>query len=190
MFLLYFSLFFLLAFKFSSSNTAFSCTRREHFFIFLFLRQSISSYRQIIPKTSDKYLKKEKEREKRKKLKGFPGGSAGNESTCNAGDPSSIPGSERSPGKGRGYPLQYSWASLVSSMVKNPPAWWETWVQSLGWEDPLETGKAIHSSIQPCISPWHPKKSDRSEQLLTAHSRMNQLHYSDEVETKKHLALS
>ena len=49
----------------------------------------------------------------------------------------SIPGSGRSPGKGIGYPLQYSWASLVAQMVKNPPAMWETWVQSLGWKDPL-----------------------------------------------------
>ena len=54
--------------------------------------------------------------------------SAGNESTCNAGDPGSIPGSGRSPGEGIGYPLQYSWASLVAEMVKNPPAMWETGV--------------------------------------------------------------
>ena len=44
------------------------------------------------------------------------------------------------------YPLQYSWASLVVQMVKNLPAVWETWVQSLGWEDPLEEGMAAHSS--------------------------------------------
>ena len=49
-----------------------------------------------------------------------------------------IAGSVRSPGKGIGYPIQYSWASLVAQMVKNPPAMWETWVPSLGWEDPLE----------------------------------------------------
>ena len=47
--------------------------------------------------------------------------------------------------EGIGYPLQYSWASLVAPVVKNPPAMWETWVQSLGWEDPLEKGKATHS---------------------------------------------
>ena len=58
-----------------------------------------------------------------------------------------IPGSERSPGEGIGYPLQYSWASLVAQLVKNLPAVQETWVQSLGWEDPLENGKATHSSI-------------------------------------------
>ena len=48
---------------------------------------------------------------------------------------------------GIGYPLQYSWASLVTQLVKNPPAMRETWVQSLGWEDPPEKGKATHSSI-------------------------------------------
>ena len=62
------------------------------------------------------------------------------ESACNAGDPGSIPGLERSPGEGIRYPLQYSSASLVSQTVKNPPAMQENWVQSLGWEDPLEKG--------------------------------------------------
>jgi len=59
---------------------------------------------------------------------GFPGSSAGEESACNAGDPSLIPGSERSPGEGIDYPLQYSWASLVAQMVKNLPAMRQTWV--------------------------------------------------------------
>ena len=53
-----------------------------------------------------------------------------------------------------GYPLQYSWASLVAQLVKNLPAMWETWVWSLGWEDPLEKGKAIHSSILAWRVPW------------------------------------
>ena len=66
---------------------------------------------------------------------------------ANAGDPSLIPGLGRSPGKGIGYPLLYSWASLVAQMVKNPPAMQETWVLSLGWEDALEENMAIHSSI-------------------------------------------
>ena len=69
---------------------------------------------------------------------GFPSSLAGKESTCNAGDFSSIPGLGRSPGEGIGYPLQYSWASLLAQMVKNLPAMRETWAQSLGWEDPLE----------------------------------------------------
>ena len=58
-----------------------------------------------------------------------------------------IPGSARSPGEGIGYPLQYSWASLVAPSVKNPPEVQETWVQSLGWRDPLEEGMATHSSV-------------------------------------------
>ena len=57
-------------------------------------------------------------------LLGFPCNSAGKESTCNAGDPCSIPGSERSPGEGICYPLQYSWASLVPQLGKNPQAMW------------------------------------------------------------------
>ena len=51
------------------------------------------------------------------------------------------------PGEGKGYPFQYSWASLVAQLVKNPPAMREIWVQFLGWEDPLEKRKATHSSI-------------------------------------------
>ena len=78
---------------------------------------------------------------------GFPGSSAGKESACNAGDPGLTPGSGRSPGEGIGYPLQYSWGSLVAQMVKNLPVMWETWVRSLYWEDPLEEGMATHSSI-------------------------------------------
>ena len=84
----------------------------------------------------------------------FPDSSAGKESACNAGDPGSIPGSGRSPGGGIGYPLQSSWASLVAQLVKNLPAMWETWVGSLGWEDPLEKGKATHSSILAWRIPW------------------------------------
>ena len=58
-----------------------------------------------------------------------------------------IPGLGRSSGEGIGYSLQYSWASLVAQLVKNPPAMWETWIRSLGWEDPLEKEKATPSSI-------------------------------------------
>ena len=56
---------------------------------------------------------------------GFPGSSACKEFACNAGDPNSIPGLGSSPREGIGYPLQYSWASLVAQMVKNLPAMWE-----------------------------------------------------------------
>ena len=65
-----------------------------------------------------------------------------------------ISGSARSAGEGIGYPLQYSWASLVAQMVKNLPAMQETWVQSPGWEDLLEKGKATHSSILAWRIPW------------------------------------
>ena len=84
----------------------------------------------------------------------FPDSSVGKESSCNAGDSSLIPGSERSPGEGVGYPLQHSWASLVAQLVKNLPAMREAWVQSLGWEDPLEKGTTTHSSILAWRIPW------------------------------------
>ena len=76
------------------------------------------------------------------------------ESAYSAGDPGSIPGSGRSTGEGIGYPLQYSWASPVAQLVKNPPAMRETRVRSLGWEDPPEKGKATHSSILAWRIPW------------------------------------
>ena len=75
-------------------------------------------------------------------------------SSCNAGEPSLIPRSESSPGEGIGYPLQYSWASLVAQMVKNLSAMWETCVQSLGWEDPLEENMETYSSILAWKIPW------------------------------------
>ena len=92
---------------------------------------------------------------------------AGKQSTCSAEDPSLIPGSGRSAEEGIGYPLQYSWAPLGAQLVKHLPAMWKTWVWSLGWEDPLETGMAIHSSIMAWRSPWtiswgH-KESDMTE---------------------------
>ena len=78
---------------------------------------------------------------------GFPDSTIGKESACNAGDPGLIPGLGRSPGEGIGYLLWYSWASLVAQLVKYPPAMWETWVQSPGWEDPVEKGTATYCSI-------------------------------------------
>ena len=108
---------------------------------------------------------------------GFPDISVGKESACNAGDAGLIPGSGRSPGEGKErYPLQYSRAFLVAQMVvKNLPAMQETWVQSLGWDDPLEKGMATHSSILAWrfhgqrslagYSPWGRKESDMTEWL-------------------------
>ena len=94
---------------------------------------------------------------------GFPGSSVGKESTCNARGPSSIPGLGRSPGEGIGYLLQHSWAFLVAQLLKNPPAMRETWVRSLGWEDPLEKGMATHTSILAWRNPWHRKELDTTE---------------------------
>ena len=85
---------------------------------------------------------------------GFPDSSGGEESAFNVGDPSSIPGLERSTEEGIGYPFQYPWASLVAQLVKNLPAIQETWVQVSGWDDPLEKGKATHSSILAWRIPW------------------------------------
>jgi len=84
----------------------------------------------------------------------FPDSAVGKESACKVGGPGLIPGSGRSTGERTGYTLQYSWASLVAHLVKNLPAMWETWVQSLGWEDALEKGKATLSSILAWSIPW------------------------------------
>ena len=96
--------------------------------------------------------------------------SAGKESTCDAGDPGSIPGSGRSPEEGIDYPLQYSWASLVAQLVKNLPVMWQTWVWSLGWEDPrrrerLPTPVFWPGEFHGLYSPWGHKESDTTEQL-------------------------
>ena len=117
---------------------------------------------------------------------GFPGSSTGKQSSCNTGDSGSIPGSGRYPGEGIGYPLQYSWASQVAQMIKNLLAMWETWVQSLHWEDPLEEGMAAHSSILAWRIPmdreaWQPAvhqvaESDTTELLSTVCIKHRQDH--------------
>ena len=71
-----------------------------------------------------------------------------------------------------GYSLQYFGASLVAQLVKNPPAMWEIWVQSLGWEDPLEKGKATHSSILAWRIPWTTVHEDARSQ-----TRLSYLHF-------------
>ena len=81
----------------------------------------------------------------------FPHSSVGKEFTCNAEDPSSIPRSERPAGEGTGYPLEYTWASLVAQLVENSPAMWETWVQSR----------------RPGFSPWVGKIPWRRKRLPT-----------------------
>ena len=100
---------------------------------------------------------------------GFLDGSVVKEPSCNAGDPGSIPGLGRSAGKGIGYPLQYSWASLEAQLVKNLPAMLETSVRSLGWKDPLEKGMATalhYSGLEnpmDCIVHGGHKESDTME---------------------------
>ena len=81
-----------------------------------------------------------------------------------------IPGSGRSAGEGIGHPLQYSWPSLVAQLVKSPPTMWETWIQSLFWEDPLEKEKATTPVFWPgefhgLYSPWSCNESDSTEKL-------------------------
>ena len=85
---------------------------------------------------------------------GFPGSSAGKESSCHAGDPGLIPELGRSPGEGKGYLLRYSWVSLVAQMVKNPPEIQGTWIQSLGWEDPWRRAWQPTPVFLPGESPW------------------------------------
>ena len=104
--------------------------------------------------------------------KKFPDSSAGEESICNVGDPGSIPGLGRSP-EGIGFPLQYSWAFLVAQMVKNLPAMQETWIWSLGLEDPLEKG------LYSCLA----SPMDRGTCQTT-------LHRVSELDTTEQLTLS
>ena len=85
---------------------------------------------------------------------GFPSSSAGKKSSFNAGRPQFDSWVGKIAGEGTGYPLQNSWASLVAQLVENHPAVRETWVQPLGWEEPLEKGTATHSSILAQRIPW------------------------------------
>ena len=94
----------------------------------------------------------------------------GKESTCSAGDPGLIPGSGRSAGEGTGYPLQYSWASLVAQVVKNPPAMWETWVipwvGKIPWRrERLPTPVFWPGEFHGLYAPWGCKESDTTEKL-------------------------
>ena len=99
-------------------------------------------------------LKRQEETNYKCQIFSFFDSSVGKESPCNAGDPSSEPWLRRFPGEVIGYPPQYSWASLMAQLVKNPPITQETCVQSQDWEDPLEKGKATHSNILAWKFPW------------------------------------
>ena len=85
-----------------------------------------------------------------------------------------IPGLGRSPGEGKGYPLQYSWASLVAQLIKNLPAVQETWVRSLGWEDPWRRERLATPVFWPgefhgLYSPWGRKESGTTKRLSLSH---------------------
>ena len=95
---------------------------------------------------------------------GFPDRSVGKESACSAGDPGSIPGSERSAGEEIGYPLQYSWPSLVAQLVMNLPAKQETWVGKIPWRrERLPTPVFWPREFHGLYSPWGHKELDMTE---------------------------
>ena len=94
--------------------------------------------------------------------------------TCNAGDPGSIPGSGRSAGEGIGYPFQYSWASLLAQLIKNPCAMWETcfdpWVGKIPWRRKrLPTPVFWPGEFHGLYSPWSCKGLDTTEGLSLSH---------------------
>ena len=105
-------------------------------------------------------------------MRGFPDSSVGKKSVCNEGGLGLIPELGRFPGEGTGYPLQYSWASLVAQLVKNLPAMWETWVGKIHWSrDRLPTPVFWPGEFQGLHSPW-----DRSwTQLRDFHSLVAQM---------------
>ena len=104
-----------------------------------------------------------------KRYKSFPHSSVSKESACNARNPGSIPGSGRSAGEGKDYPLQYSWACVVAQLVKNPPTMQETWVRSLGWDDPLEKGSyslqysGLENSMDSIVHGVHKSRTQLSD---------------------------
>ena len=108
---------------------------------------------------------------------GFPDILVGKESTCNAGDPSSIPGLGRSSREGIGYPLQYSWASLMAQLVKNPlkcgRSGFNPWVGKIPWRrERLPTPVFWPGEFHELYNPWGYKESDTTDQLSlsTCHS--------------------
>ena len=109
-------------------------------------------------------------------LKGFPDSSAGKESTSNAGDPTSIPGSGRPPGEGMGHPLQYSWASLVAQLVKNLQCGrpgFSPWVGKIPWRrEQLSTPVFWPGEFYGWYSPWGDKELAGTEWLSLFYSKM------------------
>ena len=91
-----------------------------------------------------------------------------------------IPGTGRLAGEGIGYPLQYSWASILAQLVKNPPVMQETLARSLGWEEPLEKGKATHSSILA----WRIPSTIQSMESQSR-TRLSGFHFNFQVEREE-----
>ena len=105
-------------------------------------------------------------------IRGFPGSSVGKESTCSAGDPSLIAGSGRSTGEGTGYPLQYSWTSLVAQLVKNLPGTQGTWIGKIPWRrERLPTPVFWPGEFHGLYSPWGHKELDMTEQLSLSQAK-------------------
>ena len=126
----------------------------------------------------------------------FPGCSVGKESACNAGNPGLISGSERYAEDGIDYPLQYSWASLVAQLVRNClecgrfglPGMWEIWVQSLGWEDPLEKGTATHSSILAWRIQWN--SMDYTDHgVAKSQTRLSHFHFHFHIYSSMYMSI-
>ena len=112
--------------------------------------------------------------------RGFPDSSVGKESACNGGDPCWIPGLGRSTREGIGYPLQYSWASFVAQLIKNPPAmrrsWFDPWVRKIPWRrEWLSTPVFWPGEFHGQYSPWGLKESDMSEPLSLSLSAREKL---------------
>ena len=112
--------------------------------------------------------------------RGFPDSSVAKESSCNAGDPGSIPGLGRSPGERIGYPLHYSWASLVAQLVKNPPAMWrpgfDPWVGKIPWRrESLPTPIFWPGEFHDCIVHGVTKSWTRLNDFHTHFSRKEEV---------------
>ena len=122
------------------------------------------------------------------KLLGFPGSSVGKESACNAGDPGSIPRLGRSPGGGIGYPLQYSWASLVAQLVKSLQCkrpGLDPWVGKIPWrKEQLPTPVFWPGEFHGLYSPWGHKESDTTEQLSLFHLAWPKISFGFKVKLK------
>ena len=144
-------------------TTSWKCDLGEESLTFLICKMGM-----VIPSRDSKVWAQGRSQSYYLAIIGFPDSSVDKESTCNAGHPSSIPGSGRSAGEGISYPLQYSWASLMAQLVKNPLAMWETWVCSpvgkIPWKR-LPTPVFWPGEFHGLYSPWVAKSQTRLSDL-------------------------